>query len=618
MSDQRDNGISGRGDSKSMEPSPDCIYRLDPHTNGDAEYATCALLKRITGLPDAHCAVRRDACEACCDAHQGIRWNPVLASLIYQASDHHLTKNDDLPEADFTRFDSLKTRAEKQLLAQDERFFRGFFASCDVVVACPDSGELTKAAIESVLAQRDAVVIAHLVDFGNAGGLLEQFSSHWNVRIHRATAGRPLLSVVHDLIQHLETPFIALQSGTSTSLPYRISKSTAALIRLGAEIFAAPALYGSNQLDAEQPQPKHGYRRYVPTSTLVFRRATFVDMGGTADRPDADIEFVYRAACERREITIDSTPTVSLTATPRADLLASPPSYAGGPGSKLNCHARGFVSQRVECDVVLPFLGQLEYAREAIESVLSQEDASVVIHLIDDATPDNTTDFFRHWKGHPQIRLYRNRRNIGQFASFNNVAKYFETDLVAVQDADDISLPHRIVTSGNLLRLSAADFFGGAVSLFGEEFVTRPVFVETDQLEVKQRQDFRLSFYPSLDRIVYFLENPTALFRVNMFREMGGYADFGDRLANRASVDTEFQIRCLLNGVRFAISRRVVTKYRVHADSATQNPATGWGTAARAKASQQVEFRSHMYRQKQFDPRVFGALHRHSSVTERL
>ena len=274
-------------------------------------------------------------------------------------------------------------------------------------------------------------------------------------------------------------------------------------------------------------------------------------------------------------------------------------------------------SSPVRCDVVLPFRGQLNYVREALDGLLRQEHATPTIHLIDDATEEDTTAFLNHWAAHPQLRVYRNRENIGQFQSFNNVSPFWETELVAVQDADDISLPHRLHWAAEMLRESGADYFGGAVELFGDDELIRPVMHESTELELIRRADYRRSFYPQWAKTDYFLENPTAVFRVAMFREMGGYADFGNRLMNRTSLDTEFQLRCLFRGVRFAITREVVTRYRVHPESATQDRQTGWGTTPRAESIRQLEERCRLFRSGDFDPRSFGSLGRYSGVTVR-
>ena len=187
-----------------------------------------------------------------------------------------------------------------------------------------------------------------------------------------------------------------------------------------------------------------------------------------------------------------------------------------------------------------------------------------------------------------------------------------------MQDADDISLSSRLHLAGQMLHYSDADIFGGTVELFGDAEVIRPTWQGIDSRERVLRADIRRSFYPRRGADNYFIENPTAVFRVAVFRDVGGFADFGDRLMNRASLDAEFQQRCLFHGVRFAISRDIVVRYRVHPDSATQDDQSGWGTSARNNAAKQLDARMAVFQRGGFDPRSFGSLGRYQNVTVRF
>lgn len=397
------------------------------------------------------------------------------------------------------------------------------------------------------------------------------------------------------LSPHLRTGFVAIQDPVRPNTTTHLAQSIRDLRDEGAELFVYLT-------DSKSPDSV-----LIDANSLVIRRPTLIDMN---ELPvTASVPYIVELAIRQgRKITWGQ------------DLYVEPPSQRvavllSQPAWVLPRTVN--VRRKVHCDVVLPFHGQLEYVREALQSLLHQDQAHATIHLIDDATPGDISDFLNEWAQHPQLRVYRNRENVGQFTSFNNVSHYWETDLVAVQDADDISLPHRLAWSAEMLDRSGADYFGAAVETFGDEQVILPTMQEAQDLKVIPRDPFRRSFYPEWDRSNYFLENPTAMFRTAMFRELGGYADFGNRLMNRTSLDTEFQLRCLYRGVRFAISHKIVTRYRVHPQSATQDRQTGWGTSARSESIRQLEDRCQIFRQGDFDPRSFGALGRYTQVTER-
>jgi hypothetical protein len=386
----------------------------------------------------------------------------------------------------------------------------------------------------------------------------------------------------------------------------------AALVSRGGEILAAPLAAPAGTVRPREPG--RAFRRDLPTATLVFRRAALVDMGGFADRPtDADAELVLRAVREGRVIVLAPEATVTAFEAPSPAPLGPPPRFRQR-GGLLDHQARGFPHQPVECDVVLPFHGQLPYVREALESILEQDRAEAIVHLIDDASPTGAGELLNYWGSHPRVRTYRNERNIGQFHSFNNVSPYFETGLVAVQDGDDVSRPDRLHRSGNLLRLADADIFGGRSQIFGD----LPAELGGRRDQGRRRGPlFAWSGYPYTGA-GFFMENPTAMFRVAAFEAVRGFADYGDLDRNKCGLDTEFYARAFYSGARFAISRRVVVDYRIHGDSAVRNRRTGFGSEPRLWTETENHRRFHMFQRGPFDPRILGALRAAPAVTRRL
>ena len=583
-----------------------CPFRIDPRATPDGEVATCGLLQRLIQVNEpAAYEVPRDACDACCvtttTAARTI--SEVFPSLLYSACDQVLQSI----EAGEThaRLRTLREEAELALLEESLGTPRSTTPACDVFVCCADSSPQTQQSVDSLLNQRGAVTIIHLIDDGGgASRLAEHFEGLWNVVVHRNDRRRGLFASVQDLVACCQTQFIALHDAKCFSFPERIRLAVAALEAQGGELLATNLQSSTGEVPATKPEPWYG--RYVPWPTIVLRRATFVDMSGFADRVgDQDAEFVFRAAQEGRSIILSSSPTVRSTTAWDPPPVGAMLGY-GSQGGSLSCHAIGFPQSLVSCDVVIPFRGQIEYLDAAIESVLGQDGAETVVHLVDDASQDDTDAVLRYWNTHPHVRVYRNSRNIGQYASFNNVSEYFETNFAAVQDADDISLPHRFQVSGNLLRLCDADFFGGAMEQFGDTGLLAATIAE---------RPVRASRYPQTFWIGYFLMKPTAFFRVATFRSVGGYTDLGGPRYNRAGLDTEFLIRTYYAGVRFAISREVVCRHRIHQDSATQAPATGFGSQIRERAFLECDRRRTLFQQDSFDARAFGGIGRYRGVT---
>lgn len=587
---------------------PDCPFRKDIRTVDGRELATCGLVKQLTQLPSEHCEVAREACFTCLDS-----LTPKLATTNHVVASTLLKACIDQRESDSPHLQLLQQLAGQFISGETETPPPSTFR-CDVVLFCGEASNACERAIQSILEQQDAFPILHLVGPASASALMQKYERYVDVIVHLCADVQSPFDAIQKLTPRLHTPFLAVQDANSISRVDRLKESMSAIHEHGLDIVACAVK--SPDAILKPQKPSETYARFAPFEGLVIRRATFVDMGGFSDREDADAEFLFRAKVEGRRIGLLSEPLVEASITPAPAQLGPSPIYHAAIGSTLRSFGRGFEQTPVVADVVLPFFNHVDYVEEAIQSLIDQEDAEVVVHLIDDHSSEDVSQFLRRWQSHPSVRTYHNKHNIGQFASFNNVYSFLETELVAVQDGDDVSLPNRMFVSGNALRLADADLFGASTLSFGNEKIVVPGsgYVRTEV----EAPPLRESNYPYPSHSSYYILNPTKVLRRIAFGELGGFADFGDRLRNRTGLDTEFQIRAHLAGLRVAISSEALVKYRVHDESATQDGISGWGTTPRTEAQIQIERRQKAFAQRDFDPRAFGALNNFTGITERL
>ena len=274
----------------------------------------------------------------------------------------------------------------------------------------------------------------------------------------------------------------------------------------------------------------------------------------------------------------------------------------------------GFSTPRPKCDVVLPFRGQLDYVEQAISSILAQEGVDLTLHLIDDATTNDIDAWLDRQLCDDRVRVYRNRENIGQFLSFNNVVPFCESEWLVTQDGDDVSLPRRLADSIQLAVLCEADLVGAATVLDGPELDTRKLRHMTTVLDHEHRYH-RVSFSPRPGFRTYFLENPTLVHRRQCFERLRGFADLADTLRNRTTLDTDYMVRALHAGANIVASRRLAVRYRVHENSAIHHHDTRLGSPIRNQSQAWLSRRISMYARGGIDPAVFGALGRHRGVT---
>ncbi|TWU08249.1 glycosyltransferase family 2 protein [Stieleria varia] len=637
-----------------------CPFRREIRGEGDDEYATCDFLHRLTDAPRELCNVHRSACELCVQ-HPPLSpsaLNPVLPSLILDVCANAF------PDASPDTVGGVLQSWAKSAVATDGV---GMLATtnhgCDCVLICEGQHAESdlRIAIDSALAQERVQAIVHVIANGaDSFAVADAFRNRPNIRVHRHPQRTSAWQCLHAVLEHLETQWVALLVPGLQNMADRLCHAIDQMETEGGEIFAAAIRRstetGIETLASTEDNPQLG--------TLVIRRGTLADLGGWhltrpiqlspkpaivekgADAGSAELwsvdtktlrklmpppstqqtaDFVSRKALAAGNAP-DFVSRKALAAGNAPDLVSRKALAAGNAplpaDSALLLTIAGHAQEKSPdpffADVVLPFRNALDQVAQSLDALLAQTGADVVIHLVDDWSSDDVSGLFDRYRDHPNIRFYRNRENLGPFASFNNIALRAETGFIAVQDADDISLPHRIARSVQLLLQTGADMIGSRSELFGEVDLVPLVAhdCETDQHGVTRY--YRNSRYPKRHLSGYFLENPTLVMRVDTFRSLGGYGDFGGGPRNRTGVDTDFQLRAHFARAAITVTRDALVRYRVHGQSATQHSESGFGSQANAESHAEVRRRFERYCTGTFDPRWFGALGQHAGLTERI
>jgi glycosyltransferase involved in cell wall biosynthesis len=329
---------------------------------------------------------------------------------------------------------------------------------------------------------------------------------------------------------------------------------------------------------------------------IIIRKNTFLDMGGFKDTPYYYLEdLIQRATLEERPF--DRGEVLRSASADRPSEITQP----------LRRHAIGYKQHKVTTDVVLPFYGHLDFAEEAIRSVVDQNNADTVVHLIDDCSREDTSEFLNRWKSHGNVRIYRNNVNIGQFMSVNNVVPFLETEYIALMDGDDISAGNRFHEGINLMELTRSDIFGSRIKMFGDEYewaikdyLTR-VWLKRDPRHWNCTYPHEIGYH--------YFPNPTVIMTKKSFVDIGGYADFGDVEKNKTSNDTELLYRYFFSGHCNCYSVSCLVDVRKHGSSCTQNLETGWTSPNRIWAHRTVEQRRKIFfEDRKFVASAFGSL----------
>jgi glycosyltransferase involved in cell wall biosynthesis len=84
------------------------------------------------------------------------------------------------------------------------------------------------------------------------------------------------------------------------------------------------------------------------------------------------------------------------------------------------------------------------YLRESIASVLAQSVGDFEFLIVDDASNDGTSEILAaQAQGDARIRVLRNESNLGPYPSLNRALAAARGNIIARQDADDVSPPNR-------------------------------------------------------------------------------------------------------------------------------------------------------------------------------
>ncbi len=151
------------------------------------------------------------------------------------------------------------------------------------------------------------------------------------------------------------------------------------------------------------------------------------------------------------------------------------------------------------------------FIRQSLESILNQTFRDFEYIVVNDGSTDNTLQKIREIaSADDRIILIDNKTNIGRVKSLNTALENVKSSYIAIQDADDISLPERLEKQYNFLENNKDYVLAGANIIVMDEFENfiskpeRPI----DNDEAKFSLLFRCTF-----------ANPSIMFRKKVIDE---------------------------------------------------------------------------------------------------
>lgn len=191
--------------------------------------------------------------------------------------------------------------------------------------------------------------------------------------------------------------------------------------------------------------------------------------------------------------------------------------------------------------VVMPAFKAEKTIEQSIRSILSQTYRNLELIVVDDCSPDRTAEVVeRLAKKDGRIRYIRQPENLGCYPTRNAGVRAARGNIIAFQDADDLSFPDRIETQILPICLGKAQFTMSRIvrSTRGiNEFdMTQPaqfMKIIADDWERAGKKDDPLN----VQKVGYI----TSVYSRNLFKELGLFWE------NRFGSDAEFVERVLFH-----------------------------------------------------------------------
>lgn len=218
--------------------------------------------------------------------------------------------------------------------------------------------------------------------------------------------------------------------------------------------------------------------------------------------------------------------------------------------------------------VLMTAYNALPYIREAVESILGQSCRDITFLILNNGSTDGTAEYLSGLESErealgqdvlPRLKVLHLESNIGRTAVLNKGLGMVETELTAIMDADDISLPERLGTQAAFMRANPdIDLLGTDVCYID----TRGNSLRSDRFPATHER--LCAGLPLFNQFAH----SACMYRTQKAREAGGYSP-----SFPYAQDLALWVEMLRHSCRCASIPEVLTCIRVHPGQATQDPA---------------------------------------------
>jgi len=217
------------------------------------------------------------------------------------------------------------------------------------------------------------------------------------------------------------------------------------------------------------------------------------------------------------------------------------------------------MSATPKVSVITPAYKAARYIGQAIESVQAQTLTDWEMIIVDDASPDETTQVVQRYLDDPRIQLLQNEQNMGAGYTRNRALDAAQGEWIAVLDADDWYAPQRLEKLVRFAEEWGVEMAADLSVRVQDDGTVLDIRWSTNGTNPKKPRVYTaaevIKVHPSFKPIVTrrFLAEKQIRYQEPI----------------KQSQDYAFQVEILIKGARFAVLPEPMYYYRIHSSGIT-------------------------------------------------
>ncbi len=211
--------------------------------------------------------------------------------------------------------------------------------------------------------------------------------------------------------------------------------------------------------------------------------------------------------------------------------------------------------RKYKVSYVVPLYNKEAFIAECLNSLMKQTVKDIEIIVVNDCSTDDSLEIAKHMaKDDNRVKIITLNRNMGRSYARNSGIDVAFSDIIAVQDADDIS---RDIRTDCIIKAFKKD-----IDVFYSSFVYGNYIIPAVPIDINEiKKDMNIG-----------IGHSTMAYRKSVIKKCGGYSN--GKWSDLGLDDWKLQIDFIRAGVKFGLSSEPLMVYRTASNSisVTRNP----------------------------------------------